>query len=176
MRRLALLRHAKSSWDDPTLADRERPLARRGRRAAPLMGIHMNGIGLAPDLVLCSPARRTRETWDLVRSKLVARPPVRIESTLYGGEDEAILGLLRKMPDSVGTLLVIGHNPSLEDLAATLAGEAESDDDKTHMREKFPTTALAVIDFEQASWADLKQGGGRLSHFMTPRALENSTE
>jgi phosphohistidine phosphatase len=121
MRRLYLLRHAKSSWDDPALPDSERPLAPRGRRDAKRIGKHLGRLGITPALVLCSSAVRTQETLDLIRPAL-AEAAVQIEEQLYGASSETMLERIRDVPDEVGSLLLIGHNPGLHDLALASSG------------------------------------------------------
>src|SRR5262245_29809534 len=117
MATLHLLRHAKSSWDDPALPDHERPLAPRGRRDAKLIADHLLRERIAPELVLCSPALRTRQTLELVR------PPgtIELEDALYGASSEELLARLRTVPGSVESVMLIGHNPGLQDLALDLA-------------------------------------------------------
>ena len=121
-KRLLLLRHAKSSWDDPALADHDRPLAPRGRRAAKLIGEHLRENQIGVSLVLCSSARRARETLDLVQTP----GEVLIERELYGASADELLARLRRVPDQRGTVMLIGHNPAIEDLAVGLAGPAPS--------------------------------------------------
>ena len=118
MRRVILLRHAKSSWDDPSLTDRERPLARRGRKDAPRMGKFLRKAGFVPDTVLCSSARRARDTWSLVADKLGKAPKPAIEEGLFMVAPRRLLARLRRLDDASETVLVVGHNPGLEGLAA----------------------------------------------------------
>jgi phosphohistidine phosphatase len=118
-RTLVLFRHAKSAW--PDMADHERPLAPRGRRDAPVMGAWLRDAGLVPDRVLCSTARRARETWQLAEGGLGAAPPVLFERGVYESAAPGLLALIRGTPAAVRTLLVIGHNPTIEDLALMLA-------------------------------------------------------
>ena len=141
MNRLLLLRHAKSSWDDPSLADHERPLARRGHRAAESMAEHLRSSVPHPDLVLCSSALRTRETLDRM-SKAFGDAEVVVDDDLYGATEELLLERLRGVADRFETVAIIGHNPGVHDLAIALAG---SGTDLGRMRAKFPTGALAVF-------------------------------
>lgn len=170
MRILYLLRHAKSSWDDSSLADHDRPLAPRGERAAPAMGRHMQSNGWIPELVLCSTAARTRATWAGAAPFLGDHLPVEYERELYGASAQELLGLLRSVPDDVGRVLVIGHNPGLEMLASGLAGEGPARG-LARMRRKFPTAALAVLSCGANRWADLSPGSCRLDRFVRPRDL-----
>lgn len=157
MKTLFLLRHAKSSWKDPALDDHDRPLAGRGRRAAKLMREYLRRDGVEPDLVLCSSARRTRETLDGVK----ATGEVRIEEGLYAASSEAVLMRLRRIPEDVESAMVIGHNPGLEDLAGELSGAPF---------DEFPTGALAALTFA-GTWRDLVPGGAELAGFVTPKQL-----
>jgi phosphohistidine phosphatase len=171
VKRLYLLRHAKSSWKEPGLADRDRPLARRGRRAARAMGRHLAASGLQPDLVLCSPARRTVETLDRVRPHLCAVGEARLAPGLYGASAEGIVDLLRSVSNAVDDLLVVGHEPALSELAALVAIRDESSAWE-RLRQKFPTGACAEIHLSVTEWRSLAPGCGRLERFSTPRDLE----
>jgi phosphohistidine phosphatase len=173
---LSLLRHAKSSWAAPEHGDHERPLATRGLKAAPKVGAALAGMGLRPDLVLCSSAVRTRETLALVLPKFPAPPPrVIYEDDIYMATPAALLMRVRNveaghtegMPHHV---MVVGHNPGLEELAMLLIGSGP-DDDMMRIAEKFPTCAAAVIAFETHHWTGIDAGTGRLEHFLTPRQL-----
>jgi phosphohistidine phosphatase len=121
MKRVYLLRHAKSSWKHPELPDHDRPLAGRGRRAAKAIVRHMRAQEFVPELVLCSTARRARETLERIEPAL-GRAPVRVERELYGASARELLARLRRLPDDVGSVLVIGHNPGMHELAVELAG------------------------------------------------------
>jgi phosphohistidine phosphatase len=123
MKRVYLLRHAKSSWKHPELPDRDRPLAGRGKRAAKAIVKHMRAQEFEPELVLCSTARRARETLERIEPAL-GRAPVRVEGELYGASARELLVRLRRLPDDVGSVLVIGHNPGMHELASELAGSA----------------------------------------------------
>ena len=166
MRRLLLIRHAKSSWDDPALSDHERPLAPRGRRAAERMRAHLEGSDLRPDLVLSSSSRRTRETLDLLVPAFGSAERS-IEDGLYGATATELIDRLRAAPDDVRSVALIGHNPGIQDLALELAGEGKELD---RIREKFPTGALAVLGFD-GQWRDLGAGAARLLSFVSPREL-----
>jgi phosphohistidine phosphatase len=164
--RLLLLRHAKSDWGDASLADHDRPLAKRGRTAADRMGAHLRAGGPRPDLVLCSSARRTRETCERLGLADVA---TEVEDALYGASDDELLARLRTVPEPTGTVLLVGHNPGVQDLAVALAGP-DLGEQAARPREKFPTGALAVFDVDGA-WRDLAPGRARLSAFVAPREL-----
>jgi phosphohistidine phosphatase len=167
MSTLSLLRHAKSAWDDETLTDHERPLAPRGIRDAKRMAEHLRSTGAQPELVLCSSAVRTRQTLDLVTPAL-GDAAVLIEDELYGASAESLLERIRGVPESVRSVLVIGHNPGLEDLALGLASGGDALDD---LRVKFPTCALATLDFGGTTWADARPGGAILKGFVIPKTL-----
>jgi phosphohistidine phosphatase len=170
MKRLLLLRHAKSSWDDPGLADHERPLAPRGRRATKVIARHLRATGAAPGVVLCSPSVRTRETLDGIRSALPPKTPVSIEERLYAASAGDLLARLRELDDELDSAMLIGHNPGIHDLALALAGHGEK---VAALRGKFPTAALATVGFA-GSWRDLGDGGAELTDFVTPRELESN--
>ena len=166
---LLLLRHAKSSWDRPGQADADRPLATRGRKAAPLIGAWLRRRDLLPDLVLCSTARRTRETSALVQAEWQHPVETRELEGLYLATPERILQILRSLAQAPERVLVLGHNPGLHSLALRLAGEGEAAD-LDALGEKLPTGALAVLRFA-GSWADLAPGTARLDAFVRPREL-----
>jgi phosphohistidine phosphatase len=174
MLRLMLMRHAKSDWGDPSLGDHARILTERGREAAGLMGHYLARHGLVPDLVLCSTAARARQTWDIAGQAFEPRRPLRHVDGLYMASPAEILSLVQAIPANVRTLAVVGHNPGLEDVAEWLvaAGDMAARQD---LGEKFPTAALAVIDFAVTSWALAHPQGGRLDRFVTPRTIAEPT-
>ncbi len=167
--RLILLRHAKSAWPD-NVADHDRPLAERGRKAAPLIGAYMAREKLIPDLALVSPARRARETWDIVRKDLPKAITQRDAPGIYEVPAEAILEVIRAVEPDIRTLLLVGHNPGMEDLAALLAKTGEADT-LERMGTKFPTGGLAVIDFVVEGWSAVSASTCFLERFMTPRSI-----
>ncbi|KQU65737.1 histidine phosphatase [Aminobacter sp. DSM 101952] len=170
-RQLLLLRHAKSSWDDAAFADFDRPLAQRGEKSAPMMGAEIAGRGWLPDLVLVSPALRTLQTWQLASAAWPRPlPPADFPHGLYEASADAVLAEAQAAPASVRTLLVVGHNPGLEDFARELAGHGSDGQALRSMTEKFPTAALARFEFEGA-WDGLQFGSARLTHFLKPRDL-----
>ncbi len=170
MKTVMLLRHAKSSWDQPHLPDPLRPLAPRGRKAAPRVGAYMARSGLVPNRVFCSPARRAVETWELVSEYMEDAIQVEIREDLYHASPGDILAVLRDVPDTDSTVLFVGHNPTFEDLASSLAstGPAES---LAELSRKYPTGTLAVFDFSVETWSDVREGTGYLRDFIRPRAL-----
>jgi phosphohistidine phosphatase len=172
MHQLLLLRHAKSSWDDTKLGDRDRPLTERGRRAANVMRQAMHDLGLAPDLVLVSPARRTLQTLDLLEPW--DDTPLREQlEMLYLATLAQLLGVLREVPETVRSVLLIGHNPGMHDLAQSLIEGAAPTDAARRLAHGYPTSALA--EFAVAGpWLRIGAGGGRLTRFITPRELERT--
>jgi phosphohistidine phosphatase len=169
VRHLYLLRHAKSSWGEPAADDHDRSLAPRGRRAAQLIGDHVRDAQIAPALVLCSSARRTQETLDLIAPALGPSAVVLVERRLYGASAGQLLGRVQSVSDAVRSVMVIGHNPGLEDLAGTLAGTGAGDA-LDRMAMKFPTAALATFTVPTA-WPDLAPGGATLAAYVVPRDL-----
>src|SRR5262245_48170316 len=138
---LSLLRHAKSSWDDGSLQDFDRPLAKRGQSAAPRMGRFMAERGLAPQLILCSPAVRARQTLDLVLPHLSGGPTIVYEDGFYLAASSVLLARLRKVEDKVAHVLIVGHDPGIQGLALELSGSGKGEALKALGR-KFPTAAL----------------------------------
>lgn len=172
MKTLLLLRHAKSSWSNPAARDYDRRLTTRGQQAAISMGGLLRERGLLPELVVISPARRARETWERMLPELGAAPEARAEERLYMAEAPTLLRVVRDLPADTDTVLLIGHNPGIERFAAQLAGSAEGDA-RQRMAKKFPTAALAVLRFDLAGWAGVKPGGGRLDAFFIPRETDD---
>jgi len=171
-KRLFVLRHAKSSWDNPGLEDHERPLAPRGQRACSVMAEHIRATGIEPELVLCSSSRRTRETLQGVD------PPGErvIEDELYSATAQGVLDRLHQVPDSVGSVMLIGHNPASQMLVLRLSRRDDGSaagPERTEVERKFPTGALATLTFE-GTWSELASGGARLTEFLTPRKLSEA--
>jgi len=171
MKTIYLLRHAKSSWDDPALPDYHRPLAPRGRKASPKMGRFMKKEGLLPHRVLCSGALRATQTWELVASILDRQVPTEIHEEIYHGAPGNLLRMIRALPGEEASALLVGHNPTMEDLALLLAGSGE-EAALQEMRRKFPTAALAVLDFHGADWPEVLPGSCHLRAFVRPKALK----
>jgi phosphohistidine phosphatase len=175
MRRLLLLRHAKSSWSEPGASDHERPLNRRGQEAAPRIGAYLARHGLIPDGVLCSPARRARETWELVSAETPAAPPATFTERLYDATPRTLLDVFRHAEPQATSLLVVGHNPGLQEVATQLIASGDLED-RERLREKLPTGGLVVIDFPIEDWVKLHPRSGRLERFVVPRMLETATD
>lgn len=178
-RTLVLLRHAKSAWPDVT--DHDRPLAPRGRRDAPAMGRWLRQADCIPDHVLCSTARRARQTWQLAQAALRKSPPVTFEHGIYAASAAGLLDLIRHAPSAARTVIVVGHDPAVQGVALALAAAAPGADRGAaedelspnaleRMRTKFPTAAIAVLEFS-GPWSALGQGHARLARFVTPREL-----
>jgi phosphohistidine phosphatase len=170
---LYVLRHAKSSWKEPGLEDHERPLAPRGRKAAEQLGRHLRQATVKPTLVLCSSARRTRETYEGVGPT----GDVMIEPALYGATAGEVIERLREVPEPTASTMVIGHNPTMQLLILWLASPHFSPQRSTRnaeleaVREKFPTCALATLTFG-CPWRELGPGGAELTGLVRPADLE----
>jgi len=167
---LHLLRHAKSSWGGAGLADHDRPLTERGQRAAAVVGAYLRRTGIAPDRVLCSTARRAIETLEAIRGGLPEAVPVETTRDIYEVGADRILARLRATDPSVDVLLLIGHNPGIEGLAAWLAGANSDRDAMRRLSGKFPTGALASLSFV-GPWSELSDEGAALIRFVTPKGL-----
>ena len=168
---LSLLRHGKSSWDDPSLDDQERPLSPRGRAAAAAMGALLGKREPIPDLILCSDSVRTRATLDRVLPNLGApAPEIIFEPELYLAPAATMLAVLKRTRNGAAHVLMIGHNPGMHALALDLAGSGSRRDIAT-MGIKFPTCGLAVLTFDVAAWREIEPSAGRLVLFQTPRNL-----
>lgn len=172
MRRLMLLRHAKSDWSQAGIPDHDRALAPRGRAAAMRMGAHLAARALIPDCVSVSTALRTRDTWSLIAPALPARRAA-FDERIYEASTAALLDVIRETPPACRSLLMIGHNPGLQSLALLLVKGGKGDA-LARLAEKFPTAALAVIDLPAGGWADIRAGSGRLESFVVPRLLEEA--
>lgn len=172
MRRLILMRHAKSSWDDPDLDDRDRPLNARGRLAAALMGAWLSDEGLRPDHAFLSSAVRTAQTWARAAAAggfadVAAEP----KGKLYHAEPAEAVAVLRGAPEAAQKLLAMGHEPGLTSLLRRLADGTEGGGPR-RAYEKFPTAAIAVLDLPaKAGWADLAEGSCRFGRFVRPKDL-----
>jgi phosphohistidine phosphatase len=169
-RHLIVLRHAKAAW--PDVEDRQRPLAERGRRDAPAAGRWLRETahrldGFAIDRVVVSPARRTRETWDLVAKELDDPPNPVFDGRVYAATTSTLYTVLRETPARVRGLLLVGHNPGMQHLTVTLADEG-SGAALDRAREKYPTSGIALFSL-RGEWADLAPGAALLTEFAVPR-------
>ncbi|MGI9628294.1 MAG: SixA phosphatase family protein [Longimicrobiales bacterium] len=168
---LLLARHAKSSWDHPSLTDHDRPLNDRGRRAAPLVGAALREGGWIPDLVYSSTSVRTRETWALLGEALGDGPEVEFQQDLYLASPGTMFGAIQSAPPDTSTLMILAHNPGTHALAVGLASTGPTDDLRA-LRMKFPTGAVAVLEFDQDRWGEIDDQG-RLLTFIQPRHLSD---
>ncbi len=176
MRQLMLLRHAKSDWSSPGQPDLDRPLNERGVAAAHLMGGYIKRHRLVPDRILCSSATRTRETLAAMAAQWQGKVKTVFDDRLYAATPQAILSVISAQADeaTARNLMVIGHNPGLHDAAEFLiaAGDVTL---REGLREKFPTGALAVIDFAVDAWNRIHDHSGRLDRYVTPRSIAAAT-
>ena len=170
MKRLKLLRHAKSSWDDAVARDFDRPLNAKGRRAARTIGRHMREEGMAFDHVVASPATRVVETLDELWGGYGRALSSALDRRIYLASASTLLDVVQEAPDEADSLLLGGHNPGMEDLVLMLAANAGEKRDA--VEEKFPTASLAEIRFEASRWQDLRPGAGTLTRFVRPRDLD----
>jgi phosphohistidine phosphatase len=175
MRRLLLLRHAKAERAKHNGRDRDRVLEDRGRADARKIGRYLARHGFVPDRALVSPSARTRETWALVAEAFDKPPGTSFEDDIYESSPQAILKTIQTGGENARTLLVVGHNPSMQELAALLIAAGDVDA-RQQLNEDFPTAALAVIRLAAGDWHGLHAHAGRLEHFVTPRSLEAATD
>jgi phosphohistidine phosphatase len=169
MRRLMLLRHAKSAWPDG-VNDLERPLAKRGQKACALMGRYMADEGLVADLAIVSTARRARESWELIRPAFGQEIAEHDEPRIYEASAGAIFDVIRQIGPDVYALLVVGHNPGLHELALKLIRKGNPSD-LSRLQQKYPTAGLVVIDFKVRRWSEVSETPGRLERFQTPTSV-----
>lgn len=162
---LTLMRHGKAEVGTPTGEDVDRPLAPRGERAAMMAGRVLIERGIRPEIVLCSPARRTRETLEGLLGNLPSRIEIKLEPDLYLAASDALLGSIQSISGAATSALLIGHNPGIHQLAQALVGSAAADGDLKTMQGRFPTSALAIFSFDAKKWRDVAFGGGRLAAF-----------
>lgn len=172
MKTLALFRHAKSDWHDARARDFDRPLNGRGRKGAALMGRHIVRYGKRWDRILASPAARSAETIEIASKGTSALLPINWDRRIYLASSATLLDVLREQDDGLESILVVGHNPSLEDLIFDLVPDDGTSPLRRIVEEKFPTAAFAVLELDIASWADLAEGQGRLVHLTRPRDLD----
>jgi phosphohistidine phosphatase len=173
MKTLTLLRHAKSSWDDPIARDFDRPLNKRGRRAARAIGREMRAQQLAFDLVIASPATRVVETLGDVEDGYGRAFRLALDERIYLASPEILLDIVRHADDAHERVMLVGHNPGLERLALLLT-QGHDGDLRTQLREKYPTGALAEISLPIDHWEESRQGIGTLNRFVRPRDLDPS--
>lgn len=162
MKKLFLMRHAKSSWGDASLADFDRPLNERGLRAAPLMGRHLRERRAAPDLILCSPAARARRTAELAAEAAEFRAPLRFDERIYEATAARLAEVVAEASDD-DEILLVGHNPGMEELLELLTGESR----------RMPTAAVACVRLDIETWGELRPHAGRLEWHVKPKDLDD---
>ena len=164
---LYLLRHAKSDWSDLALPDAARPLSKRGRRDTQRLAAFLQSAPIRPSLILCSTARRTRQTLEPLIGPL-GNPTVELEEDLYAAPAEALLDRLHGVPATASSVMLIGHNPGLQELALRLTRPGPK---RAALEAKFPTGALATINPTATSWGKLAPHSARVTRYLTPRQL-----
>ncbi len=175
MKTVLILRHAKSDWGNPDLADIDRPLAKRGLEEAPRMGEVLALFKSAPDKILSSPAKRAKQTAEIVAKACNYRQAIQWEESFYGGSSLDLLKALQNLSATVERVLLVGHNPVLEETVATLSGPAFSrgtDEENDGWAIKLPTAGLVCLSFDIDSWDDLKPGQGVLQWFIIPKLVK----
>ena len=170
MKTLYLLRHAKSGWDDPTLADHDRPLDLRGERAALVMGRYIVQRRFVPELLLCSTAKRAEDTLNLVLTQWQTQPAVEWDRALYLVGEHGLLKRLGKVVPTVRSVMIVGHNPDLRDLALLLVGRGDQRL-RDEVDAKFPTAALATLKLPIDSWENIPRRCATLVSLATPKSL-----
>jgi phosphohistidine phosphatase len=171
MRRLLLFRHAKSERSEPGMEDRARVLIERGRKDAAKIGAYMASHALVPDRVVISPAARTQETWKAAATGFRPAPAAMTVEQLYDATPHGIFAVIKEAPATAHTLLVVGHNPGLQEVALMLIASGDIDT-RERLREKLPTSGLVIIDFAFDAWSKLHPQSGRLERFVSPRSLD----
>jgi phosphohistidine phosphatase len=161
MKTLLLLRHAKSSWDNPSLRDFERPLNERGLKAAPLIGRYLRQEKIRPELILCSPAERARQTLALVLDEARLAPRLRYDERIYDASVARLVEVVGQADDDAETVLIVGHNPGMEELIAHLTGDTR----------KMATAALACISLDIEKWSKVREGSGKLDWLIKAKDL-----
>ena len=164
MKTLYILRHAKSSWDAPATADFDRPLNERGKRAAPFVGELMRERGFLPEIILCSPAVRARQTATLVKQSAELAAEIRFADKIYEASPIRLMKIAAEIDENFQSAMLVGHNPGLEGLITTLTGKTES----------LPTAALAIVDLDGDLWSEIDSPRGRLRLVIRPRDEMNS--
>ena len=170
MKTLYLLRHAKSDWGNPNLADIDRPLNERGIKASERLGELFNTQGIEPELILCSPARRTRQTLSLIAEVTGEDYETRFEKGLYETGADKILKIIHALPAGLKSVMIIGHNPGLETLAHQLI-RPSNPEALTRLQEKFPAGGLATLGFLGLEWRNIGPTDAELVDFVTPKEL-----
>lgn len=175
MRRLYLLRHAKTEPGEPGKPDRKRALAERGRDDAAVIGVYLERHALMPARVLLSPALRTQETWRYMTGTMRSAPDAATKEALYDAGAAEMMAVIGDTPNSAQSLMIVGHNPTLHEVALTLVASGDIDT-RERLREGLPTMGLVIIDFAFDEWKKLHPQSGRLERFITPKSLDPATK
>jgi phosphohistidine phosphatase len=172
LKKLILFRHAKSDWNDPVPRDFDRPLNGKGRRAARAVGQHARAIGITFDRIVASPAVRVTETLDGFASGYGEMPETSFDRRIYLASAQTLLEVIQDADEAAGSILMVGHNPGLEDLVFLLVPEGGDDDAREQVEEKYPTASIAEITLAIDHWVDAEVGSGTLDRFIRPRDLD----
>jgi phosphohistidine phosphatase len=174
MRRLILLRHSTAVRAEPGESDQDRVLTAEGRADAAMVGAYLANHSFRPDRVLVSPAARTRDTWRQVAAALLVTPDAGFDQRIYNATPQTLFNVLAEGPDGARAVLMLGHNPGLHELAVLLVANGDIDL-RERLRENFPTSGIAVIDFALDSWSKLHPHSGRLERFVSPKLIAGAT-
>jgi phosphohistidine phosphatase len=161
MKKLLILRHAKSSWDDASLRDFERPLNERGERDAPYMGKALAERGMRPEMIVCSPAARAKRTAELVKESAGWSAPLKFDERIYEASPQTLFLIVTELGNEVSTCVLAGHNPGMEGIIKLLTGTST----------EMPTASVAIIEFDEGSWSEIEPGNGRLAEVLRPKEL-----
>ena len=172
MKLLGLFRHAKSDWNDARLRDFDRPLNERGRKGAALMGVHMRDYGVRWNRIIASPAARVTQTIQIAGDAAGESPPVIWDRRVYLAGSQTLIDLLRELEDDPASVIMVGHNPGLEDLIFDLVPDDGSSPLREIVEVKFPTAAFAVLELDIDHWSDIADGCARLVYLKRPRDLD----
>lgn len=172
MKTLILLRHAKSGWDDPVARDFDRPLNPKGERAAATMGRHLRDLGLRFDHIVASPAIRVVQTLEHFATGYGRASEATSDRRIYLASCATLLDLIRELDDAFAQVLLVGHNPGMEELALALVPDGDSEPLRPTIAHKFPTASVAEIRFDADRWADISPGSGHIAHFIRPRDID----
>jgi phosphohistidine phosphatase len=172
MKTVLLLRHAKSSWSDPGLADFDRPLAKRGLKDAPRMGEVLALFDCVPDKIVSSPARRAQQTAERVAEACGYKKPIQWEASFYGAGSEDLMTALQQLPDKVERPMLVGHNPTMEETAATLLSNSVHDERRDEWAIRIPTAGLVCLEVNIMDWRSLEPGDATLRWFLIPKLVK----
>ena len=175
MKQLAILRHAKSDWGNPGQTDFERPLNKRGRKAAKKVGRALKAQGFACDRIICSPATRARETVERFEKGYESLPPVSFEPKLYMCATGTLIDVINGLPDDAGTVMIVGHNPGFHDIVLRMT-RANGNGLREKVGANYPTGAFALIEFPAERWAQVEPSTGEIRQVIFPRELRRPEE